>query len=116
MGHFEILARIGPVAYQLALPPYIRIHDVFHIPLLKKYVVDQYHIINWHNVQVGPEGNFHTNPMCIPDKRKNYLQKHTSVQVKVQWKHYSEEEDTWEREEIMRQNFLSLFQDFNNTD
>ena len=40
VGPFEILARIGLVAYELALPPYIRIHDVFHISLLKKYVVD----------------------------------------------------------------------------
>ena len=46
VGPFENFARIGPVAYQLALPPYIRIHDVFHIYLLKKYVVDQSHIIN----------------------------------------------------------------------
>ena len=108
VGPFEILARIGPVAYQLALPAYIRIHDVFHISLLKKYIVEQSHIINWDNVQVKPEGDFHTEPMCILDKREIQLQKHTTVQVKVQLKHYSEEEATWEKEETMRQN-LSCF-------
>ena len=36
---FEILARIGLVAYQLALPPYLRIHDVFHIYLLKNMLL-----------------------------------------------------------------------------
>ena len=40
MTTFEILGRIGHVAYQLALHPNLRIHDVFHISLLKKYVVD----------------------------------------------------------------------------
>ena len=50
VGPFEILARIRPIAYQLALPPYISIHDVFHISLLKKYIVDKSHIINWDNV------------------------------------------------------------------
>ena len=50
MGPFEILAIIGHVAYQLALPPYLRIQDVFDISLLKKYVANQYHIINWDNV------------------------------------------------------------------
>ena len=46
VGPFEILARIGHATYQVALPLYIRIHDVFHISLLKKYVADQSHIIN----------------------------------------------------------------------
>ena len=50
VGPFENLARIGHVAYQLALLPNIIIHDVFHISLLKKYVVDQSHTINWDNV------------------------------------------------------------------
>ena len=50
VGPFEILARIGPVAYQLALPLYIRIHEFFHVYLLKKYVVDQSHVIDWNNV------------------------------------------------------------------
>ena len=45
-----MLARIAHVAHQLVLPPYIRIHDVFYICLLKKYFVDQSHIINWNNV------------------------------------------------------------------
>ena len=63
VGPFEILARIGLVAYQSALPPYLRIHDVFHIYLLNKYVVDQSHIINWDNVEVEPKGEFHIEPM-----------------------------------------------------
>ena len=89
VGPFEILARIGLVAYQLALPPYIRIHDGFHISLLKKYVVDQSHIINSNNVQAKPEGEFHMKPMCILDKREIQLRKKTIVQFKVQWKNYT---------------------------
>ena len=99
----------------MALPPYIRIHDVFHISLLKKYVAHQSHIINWDNVQVEPEGDFHTEPICILDRREIQLWKQVIIQVKVQWKHYSEEETTWEKEETMKQKFLALFQKFNDT-
>ena len=100
----------------MALPPYIKIHDVFHISLLKKYVVDQSHIINSNNVQAKPEGEFHMKPMCILDKREIHLRKKTIVQVKVQWKHYITKEATWEREEIMRQKFPVLFPYISNTE
>ena len=46
-GPFEVLAKIGPVAYQLSLPPNIKVHDVFHVSLLKKYIHDATHIIDW---------------------------------------------------------------------
>ena len=45
-GPFEILSRIGHVSYQLALPPNLRVHNVFHIFVLKKYVHDAIHVVN----------------------------------------------------------------------
>ena len=49
-GPFEILSRIRQVAYQLALPPNLRVHNVFYISVLKKYVHDTTHVINWNDV------------------------------------------------------------------
>ena len=37
-GPFEVLAKIRPVAYQLALPPTIKLHDVFHVSLFYIYI------------------------------------------------------------------------------
>ena len=45
-GPFEILVRVGPLAYKLALPPHIRIHNFFHISILKMYIHDATHLID----------------------------------------------------------------------
>ena len=46
-GPFEVLERIGSVAYILAFSASTRAHNVFHVYLLKKYVHDHNHVINW---------------------------------------------------------------------
>ena len=46
-GPFEILERVGPMAYGLALFPTVKVHDVFHVSLLKRYVQDVDHVIDW---------------------------------------------------------------------
>jgi hypothetical protein len=47
-GPFEILKKIGPVAYMLAFPASMNVHNVFHFSFLKKYVHDPNHVNDWH--------------------------------------------------------------------
>ena len=102
MGPFEVLERIGPVAYRLALPARTRAHNVFHVSLLNKYGHDPNHVINWDVIQVEPEGEFRIEPMHILDRKVTMLRKRAIGQVKVQWEHYGPEKATWELEDSMR--------------
>jgi hypothetical protein len=112
-GPFEILARIGPVAYQLALPANLKVHNVFHVSLLKKYIHDPTHIIDWNMVQVEPEGEFQEEPLRILDRKETILRNRAIAQVKVQWKHFSPEEATWELEEDLQKSYPTLFRERN---
>ena len=69
-GQFEILSRVGPMAYQLAFPPNFKIHNIFHISILKKYVHYATRVIDWNIIHVEPEGDFQVEPDCILDKRE----------------------------------------------
>jgi hypothetical protein len=46
-GTFEILEKIGVVSYMIVFPASMRVHNVFHVSLLKKNVSKHNHIIDW---------------------------------------------------------------------
>ena len=56
IGPFEILKRIGPVAYKLALPPALSgVYDVFHVSMLRKYITDPIHVIDYKLLQLNKD-------------------------------------------------------------
>jgi hypothetical protein len=82
-GPFEILERIGPVAYMLALPASMTVHNVFHVSLLKKYIPDANHVIDWNVIQVEQEGVLQVHLVCILDRKRKQLQNQAIGLVKV---------------------------------
>jgi hypothetical protein len=72
-GPFEILERIGPVAYILGFPTSMTVHNVFHISLLKKYILDANHVIDWNVIQVEQEDVLHVHPVRILDWKRKQL-------------------------------------------
>ena len=57
-GPFEVLERVGPLDYKFALPSHIKVHNVFHVSLLKNYIHDLAHVIYCNVIQVELEGEF----------------------------------------------------------
>ena len=110
VGPFEILERIGPVAYRLALPPSLsRIQDVFHVTSLRMYICDASHVIDWGSMQVAPDGQLSLEPIRVLARRTLQLQGREVDQVKVQWDCYDEVTATWEDTMQMRRDYPYLF-------
>ncbi|KAA0050404.1 putative 22 kDa kafirin cluster [Cucumis melo var. makuwa] len=72
IGPHEILEYIGPATYRLALPMGLsRIHDVFHVSMLRKYVPDPSHILEAQPVHLNENLSYEEEPIQILDKRKS---------------------------------------------
>ena len=84
MGSFEILERLGTVAYRLALPPSMScVHEVFHVSMLRKYTPDPAHVADWRQIEVETDGTFEEGPVCIVDSRDQVLRRKTVRLVRV---------------------------------
>ena len=71
---FEILQRVGEVAYQLALPPQLfGIHDVFHVSLLRKYEPNVSHILDCQELNLQENIKYEERPREILDVRERVL-------------------------------------------
>lgn len=57
-GTFQVLERVWSMTYRFALPPSIKVHNFFHVSLLKKYVQDVNYVIDWLVLQVELEREF----------------------------------------------------------
>ena len=67
---FEVLERVGTVAYRLALPPSLSgVHEVFHVSMLQRYTPDPTHVVDWGEIIVDTNGTFEEGPVCILDSR-----------------------------------------------
>jgi hypothetical protein len=95
-GPFEILEKIGPVAYMLEFPASMRVNNVFHVSLLNKYIPDPNHIIDWTMIHVEHEGDFRVEPVRILDQKVKIIRNKSIGLVKVQWTCCSLEDATWE--------------------
>ena len=83
---FEILERVGAVAYRLALPPILSVvHEVFHVSMLRKYTPDPTHVVDWGELVVDVDRTFEEGHVHILDSRDQVLHRKTVRLVKELW-------------------------------
>lgn len=90
-GSYRVLARIGKVAYRIQLPPGARVHDFFHVSVLKK-ALGNHEVVS----EFPPVGFTETESPLIPEEvlAKRYTEKGV-LELLVKWKGRADSEDSW---------------------
>ncbi|GJS26139.1 reverse transcriptase domain-containing protein [Tanacetum coccineum] len=112
VGPFEILERIGLVAYRLRLPEELSgVHDTFHVSNLKKCLADASLHVPLDDIKVDKTLRFVEEPVEIMDREVKSLKRSKIALVKVRWNSKRGPEFTWEREDYMKSKYPQLFVD-----
>ena len=90
MGSFEILERVGTLAYKVALPPSLfKIHNVFHVSTLRKYVFDPFYIVELEPIQISKDLTYEEVPIQIVVVMDKVLCHAIVKLVQIQWNNHS---------------------------
>ncbi|GJZ54264.1 putative reverse transcriptase domain-containing protein [Tanacetum coccineum] len=112
VGPFEIIKKVGPVAYRLDFPEELNdVHDTFHMSNLKKCLADPTLKVPLDEIQVDAKLNFVEEPVEILEREFKKLKRSRIAIVKVRWNSKRCPEFTWEREDQMKLKYPHLFSD-----
>nr|CAD1843956.1 unnamed protein product [Ananas comosus var. bracteatus] len=93
-GPFEVISRVGPVAYKLQLPETTKIHPTFHISQLKRKIgsapssptIPAY---------INTEGHLLVEPIAALDRRMVKRHGKAATQLLIHWSNQPKENATW---------------------
>ena len=106
IGPYEIISRVGPVAYKLEIPPKLsKVHNVFHVSMLRKYIPDPSHVLRDQQVELKDNLTYKEQPMQIVDRREQILRNKVIPLVKVLWGNHGIKETTWESKAQMHSQY-----------
>ena len=113
IGLFEILERVGSVAYKIPLPPSLSsVRDVFHVSMLKKYIADSTHVIDYKPLKIEEDLSYKKKSIKILAREVKALCNRNMGFVKLLWSNHQIEEATWEQEEEIKKKYPELIHEF----
>ena len=84
IGPYEIVSKLGPVAYRMKLPPKLsRIHDTFHVSMLRKYIPDPSHVLREQPVQLKENLTYEETLVQNVDRKEQVLRSKVIPLVKA---------------------------------
>ena len=86
-----------------------RIHDVFHVSMLRKYIFDLSHVLKASPIELNEDLSFKMQLVGIIDQKLKELRNKVIPMVKVLWRSNIVEEMTWETDASMRNRYPYLF-------
>ena len=87
----------------------LRIHDTFHVSMLRKYIPNLSHVLREQPVQLKENMTYEEIPVQIVDRKERVLKSKVILLVKVLWKNHEREAATWELEAQMHCQYPQLF-------
>ena len=96
IGPFAVVARVGDVAYRLALPDSLRIHDVFHVSLLARYVAGKDYMPPPLPIVVDGALEYEVERVLLHRSRSSGRKSVHDYLIK--WQGYGPEHNSWEPE------------------
>ena len=96
------------------LPSLEKIHDVFHVSMLRRYRSDPSHIIEPEKIELREDLSYEEEPVQILDRYVKKLRNKEVLMVKVLWRNHTTEEATWETENSMKAKYPQFFPSGNN--
>ena len=84
IGPYEIIERVGPMAYRLVLPPNLEgVHDVFHVSILRRYRSNSTHVLKEQSIELEKNLSYEEAPITILAREQKVLRNKVIPLVKV---------------------------------
>lgn len=113
IGPFEVIERIGEVAYCLnLLPPLGFVHNVFHVSMFKKYTSNSSHILPYTEIplQVDISNKEQLEEILVKIIMKVLRLHNREVPlIKVHWQNHNEDKATSELKFEMYEKYTYMF-------
>ncbi|XP_024026207.1 uncharacterized protein LOC112092985 [Morus notabilis] len=110
IGPFQIIQRVGVVAYRLALPPELsHVYNMLHVSILCECKPDPEAIVQWYDVPIQYDTTYEEVLVQILNRKMKSLRRREIPLVKVLWQHHGVEETTRELEASMEEQYPHMF-------